>query len=228
MDKFSEVLQNYDDIKAEVAKLSSDSATLVLASKTVSRDILIRLSTARPGVIYGENKVQELLEKYYSAPEVTWQFIGRLQTNKVKYIVDKVSMIQSVDSDRLAQEIEKRCAKIDKVMDVLVEVNIGSEESKGGVTVQGLDDLLECIKDCPHLRLKGIMSVLPNASEDELIPLYGELKKVFEQAKKVSSPNFEVSCLSAGMSGDYKTALKCGSTMVRIGSAVFGARVYAK
>lgn len=224
MDNVSEVVERYDKVLSEVRGISP-RATLVLASKMVSREILEGLAARRPGVIYGENRVQELLSKYFPAEGLTWQFIGRLQTNKVKYIVDKVSLIQSVDSLRLAEEIERRSAKIGKVMDVLVEVNIGGEESKGGVPKEELFPLIDAISAMPHLCLSGLMSVLPATEEGELIPLYDELYALYrEVAAKVGAG--EDFILSAGMSGDYALALSHGSTMVRIGSKVFGARQY--
>ncbi len=225
MDNLQNVLENYDKVLSEVKTLSS-GATLVLASKMVDKEVLEGLAAARPGVIYGENRVQELLSKYFEAPGLTWQFIGRLQTNKVKYIVDKVSLIQSVDSLRLAEEIERRAAKIGKVMDILVEVNVGGEESKGGVPVEELFPLLDQIGKMEHLRLKGLMSVLPAEGEAELVPLYRKLFELFEQVKALQGENFAVEYLSAGMSGDYAVALKNGSNMVRIGSKVFGERHY--
>ena len=228
MDAFSDIVRKYDDLLKEVSDLSDGEATLVLASKMVAQDVLMGLAEARPGVIYGENKVQELLSKYFVSDAVEWQFIGRLQTNKVKYIVDKVSMIQSVDSLRLAEEIEKRCAKIGKTMEILLEVNIGEEASKGGISREGLSEMLSAVQEMPHLRLRGIMSVLPNADETVLRPLYARLKEIFEVVRGVHAKNFDVKFLSAGMSGDYKLALQNGSNMVRIGSAVFGARRYVK
>ncbi len=225
MDNLQNVLSNYDKVLSEVKALSPE-ATLVLASKMVDKDVLEGLAAARPGVIYGENRVQELLSKYFEAPGLTWQFIGRLQTNKVKYIVDKVSLIQSVDSLRLAEEIERRAAKINKVMDILVEVNVGGEESKGGVSTEELFSLLEKVKEMPHLRLKGLMSVLPAEGEEELVPLYRKLFDLYDQVKALQGENFAVEYLSAGMSGDYAVALRNGSNMVRIGSKVFGARHY--
>ena len=225
MDNLQNVLSNYDNVLSEVKALSPE-ATLVLASKMVDKEVLEGLAAARPSVIYGENRVQELLSKYFEAPGLTWQFIGRLQTNKVKYIVDKVSLIQSVDSLRLAEEIERRAAKINKVMDILVEVNVGGEESKGGVPVEELFSLLEAVKTMPHLRLKGLMSVLPAEGEEKLAPLYQKLLDLYDQVKALQGPNFAVEYLSAGMSGDYAVALKNGSNMVRIGSKVFGARHY--
>ena len=224
MDRVSEVVERYDQVLSEVREISP-RATLVLASKMVSRDILEALAGQRPGLIYGENRVQELLSKYFPAEGLTWHFIGRLQTNKVKYIVDKVSLIQSVDSLRLAEEIERRSAKIDKTMDILLEVNVGGEESKGGVSKGDLYSLIAAVSAMPHLRLRGLMSVLPATEEGELIPFYDELYSLYrETAEKVGAGDDFI--LSAGMSGDYALALSHGSTMVRIGSKVFGARQY--
>lgn len=228
MDKLLATVKNYDKTLAEVGALSDHGATLVLATKTVEKELLERLAEERSGLIYGENRVQELLSKYFEKEGLTWHFIGRLQTNKVKYIVDKVSLIQSVDSLRLAEEIERRAAKIGKRMDILLEVNVGGEESKGGVSPEELFPLLKEISGMPHLRLRGLMSVLPAADEGELVPLYRRLRELFVSVKELRYDNFDVEYLSAGMSGDYPIALKNGSNMVRIGSAIFGARHYEK
>lgn len=225
MDKLRSAIDNYDKVLSEVKSISPQ-ATLVLASKMVDKEVLEGLAAARPGVIYGENRVQELLSKYFEKEGLTWQFIGRLQTNKVKYIVDKVSLIQSVDSIRLAEEIERRAAKIGKTMDILVEVNVGGEESKGGVPAGELFALLDTVKQMPHLRLKGLMSVLPAEDEEALVPLYRQLFALYEKVATLKAENFDVEYLSAGMSGDYVVALKNGSNMVRIGSKVFGERHY--
>ena len=225
MDNLQNVLENYDKVLSEVKTLSS-GATLVLASKMVDKEVLEGLAAARPGVIYGENRVQELLSKYFEKEGLTWQFIGRLQTNKVKYIVDKVSLIQSVDSLRLAEEIERRASKIGKVMDVLVEVNVGGEESKGGVSEAELFALIEEIKKMPHIRLCGLMSVLPATDEAQLVPLYHSLRDLYLRAADNCGSAFRY--LSAGMSGDYRLALQNGSNMVRIGSKIFGERHYEK
>ena len=228
MDKMQEIVKKYDDTLAEVQSLAAGKVTLVLATKTVEQEVLSSLADRRSGLIYGENRVQELLSKYFEHEGLTWHFIGRLQTNKVKYVVDKVSLIQSVDSLRLAEEIERRAGKIDKVMDILIEVNVGGEESKGGVPAEEMLALALKIKEMPHLRLKGLMSVLPIGEEESLAPLYRLLRELFDSLKSVSAPNFDIEILSAGMSGDYPVALRNGSNMVRIGSAVFGARHYDK
>ena len=227
MDKLETVVRNYDEVFSEVKSLSPE-ATLVLATKTVEQSVLMGLAEARTGLIFGENRVQELLSKYFEKEGLIWHFIGRLQTNKVKYIVDKVAMIQSVDSLRLASEIEKRCEKIGKIMDILIEVNVGGEESKGGVSEGELWQLVDRIKEMPHLRLKGLMSVLPIGEESSLAPLYERLRALYRKLGEIESDRFNVCVLSAGMSGDYDVALKNGSNTVRIGSKVFGARIYAK
>ena len=224
MDKVTEVALRYDEVLSEVRGINP-GATLVLASKTVPREVLEGLVNLRPGVIYGENRVQELLSKYFFQEGLTWHFIGRLQTNKVKYIVDKVSLIQSVDSLRLAEEIERRSAKISKVMDILVEVNVGGEQSKGGVRKEEMAALLSEIGKMPHLRLRGLMSVLPATDETQLTPLYDELYSLFIKTKEAFGGDADF-ILSAGMSGDYPIALRHGSTMVRVGSRVFGERHY--
>lgn len=168
----------------------------------------------------GENRVQELLSKYDGLRMKEIHFIGALQTNKVKYIADKVCMIQSVDRSDLAREIEKRCASLGKVMDVLIEVNIGQEASKSGCMVADLPALAEEVAALPHMRLKGLMSVLPIDAEDSL---YDGMKKLFDEtAARYKSVEY----LSVGMSGDYEKAVMHGANMIRPGSLLFGARTY--
>lgn len=168
----------------------------------------------------GENRVQELLSKYDGLRMKEIHFIGALQTNKVKYIADKVCMIQSVDRSELVREIEKRCAALGKVMDVLIEVNIGQEESKSGCKVTDLPALAEEVSASPHMRLKGLMSVLPVDAEDSL---YDGMKKLFDETA-ARYPSVEY--LSVGMSGDYEKAVMHGANMIRPGSLLFGARTY--
>lgn len=168
----------------------------------------------------GENRVQELLSKYDGLRMKEIHFIGALQTNKVKYIADKVCMIQSVDRSELIREIEKRCAALGKVMDVLIEVNIGQEASKSGCAVADLPALAEEVAALPHMRLKGLMSVLPIDAEDSL---YDGMKKLFDEtAARYQSVEY----LSVGMSGDYEKAVMHGANMIRPGSLLFGARTY--
>ncbi len=203
----------------EFLRLADHPVKIVAATKTRSADEINALA-AYGITAMGENRVQELLSKYDGLKMDEIHFIGALQTNKVKYIVDKVCMIQSVDRYELAAEIEKRCGAINKVMDVLVEVNVGGEESKSGCDEDGLFPLLEKISVMPHLRIKGLMSVLPiNASDG----LYVKMKTLFNSVRG-KYPTAEY--LSVGMSGDYEKAVAHGANMIRPGSLLFGERIY--
>ena len=209
-----------------IAKLNADIAstgkevTVVAATKTVPAEI-INLLPSYGILAAGENKVQELLSKYNDVKGITWHFIGRLQRNKVKYIADKVDMIHSVDSFELAEEIEKRCCKIDKIMNVLVEINTGSEASKGGVSYDEVEGLCERIQGLPHLKLRGLMGVFPIGADESA---YARLGASYDLLKD----KFAFDCLSAGMSADYMTAIKYGANLIRPGSCLFGQRNYNK
>lgn len=209
-----------------IAKLNADIAstgkevTVVAATKTVPAEI-INLLPSYGILAAGENKVQELLSKYNDVKGITWHFIGRLQRNKVKYIADKVDMIHSVDSFELAEEIEKRCRKIDKIMNVLVEINTGSEASKGGVSYDEVEGLCGRIQGLPHLKLRGLMGVFPIVADESA---YARLGASYDLLKD----KFAFDCLSAGMSADYMTAIKYGANIIRPGSCLFGQRNYNK
>ncbi len=192
---------------------------IVAATKTRTADEINELKNYGIAAM-GENRVQELLAKYDGLHMDEIHFIGALQTNKVKYIADKVCMIQSVDRTELAKEIEKRCAAINKVMDVLIEVNIGGEESKSGCAPSDVFALAREVSGMPHLRLKGLMSVLPIDADDAL---YDGMKKLFDELAEIC-PTAEY--LSVGMSGDYERAVAHGANMIRPGSLLFGERVY--
>lgn len=210
---------NIAKVKADIYSLGKD-VTIVAATKTVPSEIINTLSSY--GItVAGENKVQELLEKYDDVKGITWHFIGRLQRNKVKYIADKVQMIHSVDSVALAEEIEKRCAKIDKIMDVLIEINTGDEQSKGGVSYDEADELCAAVKTMPHLKLRGIMGVFPIGAPEQAYSKLGEKYLAIKD-------KYGLDVLSAGMSADYMTAIKYGANMVRLGSCLFGQRNYNK
>lgn len=200
--------------------------TLIAASKTQPKEVVDEFMTIAPDFVLGENRVQELLEKY--DPKYRWHFIGRLQTNKVKYIVDKVELIHSLDRDDLAKEIEKQAAKHGKIMDCLVEINMGAEISKGGVSPDNALAFILSMKVYPHIRIKGVMTVLPNLGGDEktLGELCDKLRGIFEQAKLIEQDNVDIEYLSCGMSADYQIALAHGSNMIRLGRMLFGERVY--
>ncbi len=212
----------YKKILREI-DLNKQRENVAVVGATKTKDIALIKEAAAAGLtIVGENRAQEFIAKYEKVKGLSWHFIGALQTNKVKYIVDKVDMIHSVDRVFLAQEINKQCQKINKIMPVLVEVNIGGEETKSGVLPDKLFDLIEEIIKYPYLKINGLMTVLPiNASQD----LYKKMNNLF-LSTKASYPQLDIKWLSMGMSGDYITALRCGANMVRLGSVLFGERNY--
>ena len=178
----------------------------------------------------GENKVQELLSKYEDVKPVRWHLIGHLQTNKVKQIIDKVVMIHSVDSLHLAEEINKRAGNAGLVMDILSEINVGEEETKTGIQAEDLMDLAKKITDtCENVRLRGVMCIPPYGEDPEVSRKYfRETRELFEKLQQLGLPEDRalIDTLSMGMSGDYETAVEEGSTIVRVGSAIFGKRNY--
>lgn len=178
----------------------------------------------------GENKPQEIRDKYADVlPGVRWHMIGHLQTNKIKYIIDKVCMIHSVDSLHLMEEIDKQAKKHDVVMDILIEVNISGEESKHGISPDELPGLLEAAGNYPNIHVRGLMTVAPKSDNKFTNSLhFDNIYKLFVDISRKKYDNVSMSCLSMGMSGDFEPAIKSGSTMVRIGSAIFGERDYSK
>lgn len=169
----------------------------------------------------GENKVQEILDKYDKVKPVRWHLIGHLQTNKVKYIIDKVDLIHSVDSMRLAEEIEKRAAQHDKVMEILIQVNPAAEETKFGIDNDEVDDLIKGIKEnCPHIRIVGMMCIAPFYDDPE------DTRPVFASVKEIYDRYPEFKYLSMGMSSDFEVAIEEGANIIRVGTAIFGNRDY--
>lgn len=198
---------------------------IVAASKTVPAAVLNTLKDC--GITScGENRVQELLEKY-GAVKTDWHFIGRLQTNKVKYLPGKISLLHSLDRIELAQEIERQYAKKDIVLNCLIEINIAGEQSKGGAPAASAQDFYGELKAYPHIKICGLMAVMPetdgHAANEEY---YLQMRDIYGKIKQKAGGSFNI--LSVGMSGDYLTAIKYGSNMVRIGRALFGERVYTK
>ncbi len=216
MDK-TDLLVNLNKIREEIG----DKIEIVAASKT--RDIdTIRYAQSLGITVFGENKVQEWQDKY--AEDVTWDFIGRLQTNKVKYLVGKVRYIQSIDREELAEVISKEAVKKGVVQEVLVEVNMGKEEEKGGVYPESALNLAERISFLKNVKIRGIMVVMPNTTDEGILrPLYQEAKELFLTMQSVL-PDIDI--FSGGMSGDYKIAAEYGVTTVRLGRVLFGERIY--
>ncbi len=221
------LIENLNKIRS---KIGDKNVTLLAVTKTVPLE-RINVAIAEGGVRYiGENRVQELLQKYdglVMRDQLHIHLIGRLQTNKVKYIIDKVELIQSVDSYRLIDEIQKQAAKIGKVQEILIEINIGSEESKGGIKPQELKEMLRYLDGCPNVRWKGLMCVPPISDDENELSLYfNNMKKLLVDNVDKKLDNINNYILSMGMSNDYEVAIEAGSTMIRVGSALFGARNY--
>jgi len=221
------LLDNYRQIKSNIKTLAGDrQVALMGVTKTVDPEVVNALIDDGLTLI-GENRVQEFLSKYdsYHKDGLEIHFIGHLQRNKVKYIIDKVHMIESVDSVPLAEEIQKQAQKHGLIMDVLVEVNIGNEDSKTGVRLPDLDGLIDYIANCENIRLRGLMSIVPICEdEEELAGYFSQMHQTFIDIKAKNKDNDTIDCLSMGMSSDYELAIKCGSTQVRIGSSLFGNR----
>ncbi len=177
---------------------------------------------------FGENKVQELVDKYEALPkDIRWHMIGHLQRNKVKYIVDKVFLIHSVDSLRLAQEIEKEAAKKNVTVNILVEVNVAGEESKFGSTVEEACILVSGIARLPHIRVKGLMTIAPYVTDaEENRRYFAKLKQIYVDIIHKNIDNVFMEELSMGMTGDYEVAITEGATCVRVGTGIFGERKY--
>ena len=178
---------------------------------------------------FGENKVQELVDKYEALPkDIRWHMIGHLQRNKVKYIVDKVFLIHSVDSLRLAQEIEKEAAKKGVSVNILVEVNVAEEESKFGTTASETVSLVEEIAKLPHIRIKGLMTIAPYVEDaEENRRYFAKLKQIYVDIIHKNIDNVFMEELSMGMTGDYEVAITEGATYIRVGTGIFGEREYA-
>lgn len=178
---------------------------------------------------FGENKVQELLDKYEVLPkDIKWHMIGHLQRNKVKYIVDKVSLIHSVDSLRLAEEISKEALKKNVEVNILVEVNVANEETKFGTTSQEAIELVDAISKLPGIHIKGLMTIAPYVEDSEQNRQYfAQLKQLSVDIITKNIDNVSMDILSMGMSGDYEVAVEEGATYVRVGTGIFGERDYS-
>lgn len=211
-----------EEARAKYRK-QDDVVRLMAVTKTVPYQ-RVNLAVGEGVTLLGENRVQEYLEKkdfYDKNAEV--HFIGHLQSNKVKYIIDSVTMIHSVDSIKLAAEIDRQAAKAGVVMDVLLEVNIGGEDTKSGVSPEGLRELIYETGELKNIRVKGLMTIPPPGESEES---FYKMNGLFSDLKSERFENADMEILSMGMSADYALAVKYGSNIVRIGSGIFGARKY--
>ena len=225
---FEDIRENYLRICGEIRSAMeqanrADKVRFMAVTKTVAAD-KVNFAVGLGIDLLGENRVQEFLDKRESYAPAEVHFIGGLQTNKVKYIIDKVSMIHSVDSLKLAEEIDRRAAGHGLIMDILTEINIGEEETKGGISAQDAEEFCARIAELKNVRLRGLMTIPPPGCSDRCFArmeeLFGCLKRRFDRE------NAPFDTLSMGMSGDFAAAIKHGATIIRIGSGLFGYRKY--
>ncbi len=228
--ELSHIDRNVSDVRRRIAEAAESTGragediTLLAAVKYVDTEQINYLITHCGVRDIGENRVQQLLERWdkLERENLRVHFIGSLQTNKVKYIVDKVCMIHSVDSLRLAEEIQRQCAKRDITMDVLVEINCGREESKTGVMPEEAEELCLAVAVMPNLRLRGFMTMAPICQNDaEYEKYFSETYNLIIDIWKKRLYNIERPIISMGMSGSFEAAVRCGSTCVRVGRTLF-------
>jgi PLP dependent protein len=209
-----------------IKKFLPENVTLVAVTKTRTIE---EMKEAYDNDLrdFGENKVQELLSKYEAfGKDVKWHLIGSLQRNKVKYIAGKVFLIHSLDNIKLLNEIERQYSKINDTANVLIEVNIGREASKGGVLEEDLDKFADEIENCGFVKVKGLMAIIPKGDEETCRAYFKKMRNLWEQFTNREYKNISMEYLSMGMTADYTYAIEEGSNMVRIGEGIFGKRDY--
>jgi len=214
------IKNNLDEIKITLP----EGVTLIAVSKTKPNEAV--LEAYECGIRdFGENKVQDLVLKYETLPkDIRWHFIGALQTNKVRKLIGKTFLIQSLDRASLADEINKIASKKNLMVDALIEVNIGEEENKSGIFLKDLAEFIEYLKDLEHINIKGLMAIIPQGDDAQNKKYFKRMKEVFMELKSKEYDRFHMEILSMGMSMDYLSAIEEGSNMVRIGTGIFGNR----
>lgn len=228
------VAKNYKMVEQKVCEACEKAGrdrsevTLIAVSKTKPVS-MIQEAIEAGAQVFGENKVQELCEKYEVLPQsLHWHLIGHLQRNKVKYVVDKAELIHSVDSLRLAQEISKEALKKQLTVNILIEVNVAGEDSKFGITPEETEELIREIAKLPGISIKGLMTIAPYVEDPEDNRfVFRTLKKLAVDIKMKNIDNVHMDVLSMGMTNDYQVAIEEGATMVRVGTGIFGERNYA-
>lgn len=229
------IRENLAEVRSNIAKACEkvgrepSEVTLLAVSKTKPVD-MIREAMAAGQRAFGENYVQEIEEKYaVLGDNADWHMIGHLQRNKVKYIIGKVSLIHSVDSLRLAEQIQKEAEKHSVTVRVLLEVNVANEESKWGFTPDETVEAVKAVAAMPNVHVCGLMTSAPITEDAESNRVYfRQLRKLFDDIKAMNIENVDMQVLSMGMTGDYTVAVEEGSTLVRVGTGIFGARDYSK
>lgn len=226
-DNFANVEKNVADACARAGRDRSE-VTLIAVSKTKPVEMLREVYDAGART-FGENKVQEICEKYDKLPsDIQWHMIGHLQRNKVKQVIDKVALIHSVDSYRLAQEISVQAQKKNITVPILIEVNVANEETKFGISAEDTTQLIEEIATLPNLKIQGLMTIAPYVEDAEENRLYfRQIRQLSVDIKNKNIDNVNMDILSMGMTGDYEVAIEEGATMVRVGTGIFGARNYS-
>ena len=229
------IKENLEEVEARITRACERSGrersevTLISVSKTKPVEMLQEAYDAGSRD-FGENKPQEIREKYPQLPtDIRWHMIGHLQRNKIKYIIDKVYMIHSVDSIRLAEAIDEEAKKHGIVMPVLIEVNVAEEESKFGVHLDEVESLIRQISELSNIRVQGLMTIAPfteNAEDNRIY--FRKLRNLYVDIKDKNIDNVNMCNLSMGMTGDYEVAVEEGATMVRVGTGIFGARSYSQ
>jgi len=218
-----------EKIQAACRRAGRDRSEVTLIAVSKTKPIKLLQEAINSGQIdFGENKVQELTSKYEQLPKhLRWHMIGHLQRNKVKYLVDKVCLIHSVDSLRLAETINREAVKAGVTVPILIEINVADEESKFGVTCEETYALIEAVAKLPNVSIRGLMTIAPfvdNPEENRMI--FRELKQLSVDIREKNMNNINVDILSMGMTGDYEVAIEEGATMIRVGTGIFGERNY--
>jgi pyridoxal phosphate enzyme (YggS family) len=217
-----EIKQNIEELQSKIP----GEVKLLAVSKTKPLEDLEEAYMAGMRD-FGENKVQEMVEKAENFhDDVRWHMIGHLQSNKVKYLVDKVYLIHSLDSLNLLNEIEKVFGKANKVANTLIQINIGREESKSGILEENLYEFIGAIEECRYVSVKGVMVIIPIGDEESNRKYFRKTKKIFDELKEKEYKNISMNILSMGMTHDFMTAIEEGSNLVRIGTGIFGERNY--
>ena len=208
----------------EILNEIPNDVNLVAVSKTKPIDMIIESYNIGQRD-FGENKVQELVSKKEMLPDdIRWHFIGKLQTNKVKYLVNNVYLIHSLSSIKLLEKIDSEFGKNNLCANVLIQINIGREESKSGIYEEEIEDMISAVERCRHVKVKGIMVIIPKGNEEENRYYFSRTKQIFAQLKERKFENISMEVLSMGMTNDYKIAIQEGANLVRIGSGIFGLR----
>jgi len=227
-DNIETINRNKEEITARAGRKAGEVLLVAVTKTRNPEEINEAIDTGITDI--GENKVQEIMDKYDHVKPVRWHMIGHLQTNKVKYIIDKVSMIHSVDSIKLAEEIDRRAAQHGIIMDILVQVNAAQEESKFGITTEETGQLIEDIlANYPNIRIRGLMCIAPFEDDPEKVRVYfREVKALYDKYAAYKHERLDFQYLSMGMSHDYEVAILEGSNLIRVGTAIFGERNYNK